>query len=152
MAGPRSWLVGLGAAQVVLGGLVAAVTGPLQLPRGSWLAAYLVLVGGVGQYAIGRAPSWLGLTPSRRAGWAELAGWNLANLAVVLGTLTRLPLVVDVGGVVLAVVLVLLLRDVLRARRDTTGPRWARVGYAVLLLVLLVSIPVGLVLAHLRAG
>ena len=150
--GPWSWLVGLGAAQVVIGGLVAAVTGPLQLPHGSWLAAYLVLVGGVAQYAIGRAPSWLGLAASRRAGWAELVGWNLGNIAVVAGTFITVPALVDVGGGLLAVVLVLLLRDALRRRGEPIGPSWARWGYAAMLVVLLVSIPIGLVLAHVRAG
>ncbi|MCE5292393.1 MAG: hypothetical protein LLG14_24605, partial [Nocardiaceae bacterium] len=47
-------LVVLGMSQVILGGLVAAVTRPLALTHGSWLAAYLVLVGGVAQYTMGR--------------------------------------------------------------------------------------------------
>jgi len=37
-----------GAGCVIVGGLVAAVTGPSGLEQGSWLAAYSVLVCGVG--------------------------------------------------------------------------------------------------------
>ena len=48
-------LTATGIGSVVLGGLVAAVTEPLDLTHGSWVAAYLVLVGGVGQGAMGRA-------------------------------------------------------------------------------------------------
>lgn len=150
-------MTAVGAALVVIGGLVAAVTGPLQLSHGSWLAAYLVLVGGVSQYAIGRAPTWLDLQPAHHSGWAVLAGWNVGNLAVAVGTFATLPVVVDVGGVVLLAVLVLLLREALRRRASGTvrphgGRRWARWGYVAMLVVLVVSTPVGLLLAHLRAG
>jgi hypothetical protein len=47
---PAEILIFVGASCVVLGGLVAAFTGPLQLTDGSWLAAYLVLVCGEAQY------------------------------------------------------------------------------------------------------
>lgn len=135
--------------------MVAAVTGPLQLAHGSWLAAYLVLVGGVAQYVIGRAPTWFGPPTSPRSGWFELAGWNLGNLGVAAGTLTAVPILVDIGGVLLLIVLVLLLRDTL-GRRDgappASLPQWTRWTYVVMLIVLVVSVPVGLVLAQLRAG
>ena len=51
---------------VVAGGLVAAVTGPLRLEHGSWAAAYLVLVGGVAQGALGIAQYFL--APQRFVG------------------------------------------------------------------------------------
>lgn len=148
-------MVVIGAVLVVVGGLVAAVTGPLQLDHGSWLAAYLVLVGGAAQVSIGRAPTWLRLRTSPRGGWWELMGWNVGNLAVVVGTLTTAPFVVDAGGVILLLVLVLLLREALVGAGDagpSAGRRWARWGYAVMLAVLVVSVPIGLVLAHLRAS
>ncbi len=60
---PARLLVVVGTCCVVLGGFVAAVTGPLTLADGSWLAAYLVLVGGLAQCALGQVPSWLTAPP-----------------------------------------------------------------------------------------
>src|SRR5699024_6451784 len=42
----QNWLMGLGRVFVLIGGAVAAVASPLSLNKGSWLAAYLVLVAG----------------------------------------------------------------------------------------------------------
>lgn len=153
LPGPSQWAARLGAAAVILGGLVAAVTGPLSLPRGSWLAAYLVLVCGVSLYAMGRVSTWFGHGLAGRIGWVQLAGWNLGNAAVMTGTLTTMPYLVDVGGLILLAVLLGLLRGVFRpATRPGAADARGRHAYAFLLIVLVVSIPVGLVLAHLRAG
>ncbi len=166
-AGASAWLVVTGSGFILLGGLVAALTGPLEWGRGSWLAAYMVLVCGVAQFVMGRAPSWFGRPTSNRLAWTQLAGWNIGNLTVIGGTLAELPNVVDVGGVVLLVILVDMLRDAIRRPgRDTGAPAGAggappaaawigRQGwwaYRALLVLLIVSVPVGLVLAHLRGG
>jgi hypothetical protein len=146
---PGPFLI-LGAASVIVGGLVAAVTSPLKLDHGSWAAAYLVLVNGVAQIALGRAQEALALNPPAKATIAtQLAAWNLGSLAVIGGTLVRAPLVVDVGGVLLVIALALMIRTV---RGRTAGPRWALWTYRLLLVIVLVSIPVGLVLAHLRSA
>lgn len=140
----------LGAASVIVGGVVAAVTSPLRLDHGSWAAAYLVLVNGVAQVALDRAQRALAVDrPSRAIVATELATWNLAGLAVIGGTLLRTPLVVDVGGVLLVIALALMIRTV---RGRTAGPRWALWTYRLLLVIVLVSIPIGLVLARLRAS
>jgi len=147
---PAAWLVGLGAGLVVLGGLVAAVTGPLDLAKGSWLAAYLVLVCGAAQVAMGRSPIRSVRAP--RTGWLLLAGWNAGNAAVIAGTLIAQPFLVDAGGALLLVVLAVLLVGTLRRSPDGGGRHPAiRWTFAALLIVLIVSIPIGLVLAHLRA-
>lgn len=152
------WLTTLGSVFVILGGVVAAVTGPLEFAKGSWLAAYLVLVCGVPQNAVG----WIAggrLTGSR--GWVLVAGWNIGNGAVIAGTLTGSPYVVDLGGVVLLVPMVVLLGVLLRDRgvdgvpsdrAESGAERAARWALIVLSVVLIVSIPIGLALAHLRAG
>jgi hypothetical protein len=129
---------------IVLGGLVAAVTGPLHFDRGSWLAAYLVLVCGVAQCAIGRQRPVLGAAPLPAARqWVLFGCWNVGNA----GALVSIPVITDAGGLLLAAGLVLAVAGTRQARRP---------GVALLVrafyLVLLVSIPVGLVLAHLRAG
>ncbi len=140
----------IGAAWIVSGGLVAAVTSPLRLEHGSWAAAYSVLVAGVAQYAFGSAQSALaaGRPPTGTVA-TELAAWNLGSAAVIGGTMVGMPLIVDGGGLLLVVALALMIRTV---RGRGTGPVWAIWTYRILLVVVLVSIPIGLTLAHLRAG
>ena len=150
---PARVLVVAGACCVVLGGVVAAVTGPLELDKGSWLAAYLVLVCGVAQYAIGQA--WARpaeqLDP-RVLGWTQVASWNLGNAAVIGGTLTDIPLLVDIGALLLVIGLGIALRPVHSTAGQDSMSRLASRAYRGLLLLLLVSIPVGVGLAHLRGG
>lgn len=144
-----------GYACIVAGGLVAAVTGPLGLAHGSWAAAYLVLVGGVGQLTLGWVPGVLGRPTAGRSAWAVVVAWNAGNLLVLAGTIGGVTLGVDAGSVLLAGALVLALvalsgwRGGLPAER----PGWIVLlgwAYLCLLLLLVVSIPVGIVLAHLR--
>lgn len=137
----------LGGIAIVLGGLVAAVTGPLDWGKGSWVAAFLVLVVGVAQYAMGR------MRPADprpdRSGWAQLAGWDIGSLLVIAGTLVATPVLVTVGSALLAVALALaLLADLRAPERARTWVTW---GYGAMLIVLLVSIPVGAILSHLRS-
>jgi hypothetical protein len=118
----------VGGACIVAGGLVAAVTGPLHLEHGSWAAAYLVLVGGVAQIALGAPQGALAArSPSPAVLASELAAWNLGSALVIGGTLVR------------------------NTVRGGEGPGWARWTYRGALAALLASIPIGLVLAHLRA-
>lgn len=140
-------LVVVGACWVVLGGLVAAVTGPMNLEHGSWTAAYLVLVCGMAQCAFGEARAHLGLTrPAGLQRWMELLGWNLGNIAVFTGILASIPVLSDVGGVLLLVALVTQFRSVHRTRRVLLAG-----AYRVVLAILIISIPIGLVLGHLGA-
>ena len=70
----------LGVCFVVVGGLVAAVTGPLELTRGSWLAAYLVLVCGVPQVALATAQPALSTRPVPARVWlVQVVGWNIGK-------------------------------------------------------------------------
>ncbi|HLS13534.1 MAG TPA: hypothetical protein VK095_03390 [Beutenbergiaceae bacterium] len=139
----------IGAIAIIGGGLVAAVTGPLGFASGSWAAAYLVLVVGAAQVALGGGQAMLADTvPScRRRGW-QLLCYNTANVAVLTGTLTGAVAVVVAGGVMLFVALVLFLTAA--PRRHTR--RWPLMIYRGLIVVLAVSIPVGLVLSALRHG
>ena len=84
----RSTSAFLGSAGVLIvaGGAVAAANSAPPFGHGSWLAAYLVLVGGVSQVLLGagrlalRAPR-----PSRAVRRAQLVLWNLGSLAVPPG-------------------------------------------------------------------
>jgi hypothetical protein len=144
-----------GAVSVVLGGLVAAVTGPFDLEHGSWAAAYLVLVSGVAQWVMGQARSWnAGSSPEQWWGWRQFAFWNLGNAAVMAGTFARWPWLVGLGSVSLVAALVIALLAEGNPRRSAAGERiasplvhWA---YGAMLLVLAVSIPVGLTLSIVR--
>lgn len=139
-----------GAAWIIAGGLTSAVTGPLNLEDGSWAAAFAVLVGGVAQYAIGVVQAALAPKhPSPRMIAAELAAWNAGSIAVIIGTVVSMPLIVDAGGLLLVIALVLM---VVTVRGRGSGPAWALWLYRALLVVILVSIPIGLTLAHVRAG
>ena len=140
----------LALAWVITGGLVAAVTGPLGLEHGSWSAAFQVLVGGVMQGVLGIAQAHLAARRlGRRALLAQLLTWNLGCLAVIGGTQLTAPLLVDAGGLALVAAMVLMIRAVGRGER---GPAWALWLFRAALVVTAVSIPVGLVLAHLRAA
>ncbi len=135
------------ALSVVAGGLVAAVTGPLEWAQGSWLAAYLVLVCGVGGFGIGiiqkRAAAGL---PSV---WArtQLGSWVGGNAAVIVGSLSAFPLGVDVGVVLLGGALVIAL---IRSPGIAEIGHLRSGGYRALLTVLILSAPIGSVLSHLR--
>ena len=157
-------MVVLGAVSVVVGGLVAAITGPLALAHGSWLAAYLVLVWGVGQFAMGTVESSRDSGPPERrrsTGWTQLACLNVGNAAVVVGTLTRQPLLVDAAVVLLLVAFVIALLGSTRRATQQLGDvagvsaNGAASGiimwlYRVFIALLIISLPVGAVLAHLR--
>jgi hypothetical protein len=153
---PATVLTAIGVCSVVLGGLVAAVTGPLELARGSWLAAYLVLVGGVTQCAMGQARLWWpAVTPPRR-GWAQIGCWNMGNAAVIGGTLAGEPLAVDVGSALLVIALAVAFHAA-RPGGGTAARSAARAvsplvehAYRALLIVLAVSIPIGMALSRLR--
>src|SRR5690554_5965721 len=139
----------IGAVWIIGGGLTAAVTGPLNLADGSWAAAFAVLIGGVAQYTIGVVQDALASKrPTKRVVLAELVAWNAGCLAVILGTVTTLPIIVHVGGLSLVAALALLIVTV----RGRAEPRWALWTYRTLLVIILVSIPIGLTLAHVRAG
>ncbi len=142
---PASPFVALGTTCVVAGGLVAAAVATAPSELGSWAAAYLVLVGGVAQVALGAGQALLASrSPGRPAVVAELAGWNAGNGAVLAGTLLGATWLADAGGALLVAALVLALAGIRGAVRR---PSWPLHLYRALIALVLVSIPVGLVIA-----
>ncbi|WP_035720290.1 hypothetical protein [Gordonia shandongensis] len=137
--------IGAAALFVVAGGLVAAIARPLDLTKGSWLAAYLVLVCGVALAVIGAAQQH---TPSAVAPGvriAQLGGWLVANATVIVGSLVDSPAAVDVGAVLL---LVVLLGTAWVGRGLAASRRVAAYAYLAVLVVLAVSAPIGMILAR----
>lgn len=147
-------LVVTGACFVLLGGLVAAVTGPFDFEDGSWLAAYLVLVCGVSQYAMGRIRSLQnhGSSSSPSLAWWQFGTWNIGNAAVISGTLQIGTVMVIAGSVLLVFALLVALRDSLRPALPAAGTTTVLAfrTYRILLIILVVSIPVGILLSVLR--
>lgn len=144
---PFLWV---GGASIVVGGLLAAVTSPLSLEHGSWASAYLVLVTGVALVLAGCAQSVLAPSVGSRIVTGELLGWLLGSLAVIGGTLLGSPPIVDIGGALIVLAAVLFF---IAGRGDTARSRplilWA---YRIVLLIIVVSVPIGLVLSALRHG
>lgn len=132
---------------VIAGGLLSAVTAHAATRSASWAAAYLVLVGGVatGGLAAGRA---LLSSPFPRPArlWVEFALWFAGNAFVLVGTLLSPRWLVEVGSGLL----VASLASLVAGDRGGTGPVVARRLFLALVTVLLVSIPVGVFLSHLR--
>jgi hypothetical protein len=137
---PANWpaavpFAAAGAVCVVAGGLVAAATALAPSQLASWTTAYLVLVGGVAR------------PPGRPGIAAEVTAWNAGNGAVLAGTLLGAGWLADVGGILLAAVLALMIAATRGAARR---PAWPLHLYRALAALVLVSIPAGLVIAGLR--
>lgn len=150
---PAAWRSGIvfvvvGSVLIVAGGLVAAVSRPTGFEKGPWVAAFLVLVGGVAQILIGGGQAGLvAQVPSRAVLAAELVTWNLGCAATVVGTLVASPPLTTLGGVALIASLVIFLVAVLTA---WARPGLARTAYVTVVGFVLLSTPVGLVLAWVR--
>lgn len=135
----------LGAACVVGGGLVSAAMAPSASYHSSWAVAYIVLIAGVAQAALGLGQASLtGGDVPRRVVRAELAGWNLGNAAVVAGTLLDVTAVLYLGCALLLAALVLVLYAIRHA-----PPGRVLLTTRVIVAVLLVSMPTGIVLQSL---
>jgi hypothetical protein len=137
----------VGGVSIVAGGLTAAVTGPTGWQHGPWVAAFLVLVAGVAQVGLGVGQSHLTAKPmSVRSGAGACALWNSGCAVVIAGTLLSSPAVVSLGSAPLVAVLAMATTSVGGcARRSHVA-----VAYLFLLVVLLISVPIGIALAWAR--
>lgn len=139
----------VGIAAVIGGGMVAAISRPAGWERGPWVAAFLVLVVGVGQVglAIGQSAVLRGGL-SRRTVVAELGLGNVGASLVIVGTLSSSPVIATVGSLLFGVTIVLFARH----SRGSRGRRgWVQRSYLALLVVLAASVPIGIALSWRRA-
>lgn len=144
---PSAPLFAAGAVSIIAGGLAAAVAGPTGWERGSWVAAFLVLVTGVAQIGIGVAQVELtAIPPTARAVAVASVLWNAGCLTVIAGTLVSNPVAVATGSAPLVATLGM---SVVAVRAAVTHQRLA-VAYRALIIVLLVSIPIGVGLSWAR--
>lgn len=136
---------------IIAGGAVAAVSDPFSFEQGSWLAAYLVLVGGVAQIALGAGQAALvGGALEQNSILREVLTWNLGSLGVMIGSLSGSALLTSLGGAVLAVSLGFFLLGVRPGRQR--GPGALLIIYRGLATFVLLSIPVGLAISWVRHG
>lgn len=135
----------VGVLGILAGGLLSAAAAPSPTRHAAWAVAYLVLVVGVAQLCLGVGQAVLGeRTPRWPVTVVEVVVFNLGNAGVLIGTVRETTWLVDAGGVALIIALVYFMLGV----RGTTGLRWLRYLYWFVIVVLLVSIPTGLILAR----
>ncbi len=114
---------------IVAGGVVAAVNSAAPFAHGSWLAAYLVLVGGTAQILLAGGYTAL-LVPGRACGQSRsrLLLWNFGSLAVPTGVLGDTAPWVTAGSVALLCALALFAGAASGARRARAIAYLALVG------------------------
>lgn len=140
----------IGGASVVIGGLLSAATAPTPSYTASWAVAYIVLVAGVAQLVLGIGQGHLAPTrPSGRVVAIEAIAINLANAAVLAGTVVGAAWVVDVGAGFLIVALALFIWTV---RGTASRNKWMLYGFRAVIVVVVVTTPIGLVIAHLKGA
>lgn len=135
----------VGTLAILVGGGVAAAARPAGWDQGSWAAAYLVLPAGLGTWIGGLALGFLPADGRHGAvrGPLFLVAWALANGGVLAGNLLDVPVLLITGSVLLLGVLVVSALVLWRTSRHGT---WLR-AYAAGVVLLVVSVPIGLVLA-----
>lgn len=147
----RVWLFATtGLVAIIAAGALSAALAHAPTRAAMWLTAYLVLVVGIAQVALGAGQAWLASRPPPSA----LLGsqwllFNGANALVISGRLLVRPAAVAVGAVLLAMALGLFLRGV----RGADGG-WLLQVYRLLVALLACSalVGVGLSLFTAQAG
>jgi hypothetical protein len=135
---------------IVAGGGVAALNSAAPFGHGSWLAAYLVLVGGVSQGVLGAGRLALHAPPrTRTLSPAQLVLWNIGSLAVPAGVLGDAPTLVTAGSVALLCALALFATEARGLRREVRG---RAVVYLAIVTGLAVSVVIGSALADAAPG
>lgn len=135
----------VGTASIVAGGLVAAVTRPTHFELGPWVAAFLVLVVGVAQIALGAGQAWLAdRQPSSAVIGIELLTWNVGAAGTLVGQLIEVPILTTTGAVATIVAVAFFLQA---TNTSKSGPRRALRTYRAVAAIILVSTPIGVFLA-----
>lgn len=133
----------------VAGGMISAFTARKPTRQTAWTSAYLVLVVGIVQLGLVTAWHELG-QPEGVTVLSALIVYNLGNASVIAGTLLKkrlsyYPVLVNLGGLLIALAMVLLLAAVRNSQAS-----WTLAGFIALAALILVSMPVGLQLSSRR--
>jgi hypothetical protein len=144
----RQWspFVVAGSVSILAGGFCAAIDGAVPSQHLAWASAYLVLVCGSAQIVLGGSQALFKVArSSARLAIYEFVAFNIANAAVLVGTLLRFAIVLDVGSVLFLVSPGLF---AWAAKGTVTRHRSVTSLYRGAILVLAVSVPVGVLLAR----
>lgn len=137
--GPLGWCLGCSAAWIAAGGVAAAVNSAAAFQHGSWLVAYLVLVGGLAQLSLAAGLVLLHAPPSSaRVAYVRLGLWNLGTVLVPAGVLLDAAGLVSAGSFVLLGALLLFCSGAFH-----TPSRVRALMYHVVALALAASVLVG---------
>lgn len=144
---------GAGLAMLLAAGAAAIAYAIDPLPWLHWLALHLALLGGVSQLVLGAGQffvcAFLATTPpSRRLLGLQLGAWNAGTLLVAIGVPTGVSSLVDVGGALIVIDLILF-ASTLRSmqRRSLQRARWAVLWYQASATCLALGALVGVLLA-----
>lgn len=138
--------ISLGWAAILAAGFIAAAIARTPTELLVWMVAYLVLIAGAAQVAVGRALRSLpDAPPNLAAGWGQWVLLNLGHAGIIAGTLTRTFSLVA-GATVVYWIAALWLGASVRPTTRKPGLLW----YRVLIAVLIVAALVGLALSWSR--
>lgn len=136
----------IGLLAIAGGGILAAFSARQPDRLKVWMSAYLVLVVGLVQF--GLAVGWQRLgSPDTPVAAIAFAVYNIGNVLVMLGTAQkrRWAILVMAGGVLLAAAMALLVWTV-----RNTAASWTLVWFLALVLIILITMPIGLTLSARR--
>ena len=137
--------VAMGSIATIAAGIASATTAGTPSYLASWAVAYLVLVVGVAQIALGLGQALLmPEMPSARLVIGEWVLFNLGSAAVLAGSLLNMPLFTIIGSVLLLIALGMLFWTT----RSSARGGWLRYAYWLLIAILFVSVFIGLVIAR----
>jgi len=140
----------VGGISIIAGGVISAVAAASPSYIASWAVAYIVLVAGVAQLVLGIGQAQL--TSTQSPTWvivAEAVALNLANVAVLIGSLAEIRVLSYIGAALLVIALVLFVWAV---RGNHSRNRWLLYAFRAIVVILAVTAPIGLVIAHSRMG
>lgn len=135
----------LGVSAITFAGLFSAATARSATYHSAWLVAYLVLIVGLAQVALGIGQWWLAAKPTGSPTvFVELLFFNVGHGGVIVGTLIAAPVWVYTGSIWLVVALFFFGWQVRSPRRRGVA-LWA---YWALLVLLVVSVLIGAYFAY----
>ncbi len=133
----------LGVMAIVAGGLLAARISGRPIPVLVWLVAYLVLVVGVAQFALGWGQARLAARLPPYLVALEWLIFNLGNAGTVAGTLAGLYRMTIAGSILVAIAMPLFTWGLIGSRRH---PLW-QIPYYALAALIFASAIAGIILA-----
>lgn len=140
----------LGSFSIIMGGAISAASAGGPNYFSAWAVAYLVLVAGFAQLVLGIGQANLASRiPSKPLLAWQIVTFNGSSASVLLGTLLAAPLLTYVGAALLVVALALFVWGVRGHTSHSAVLLW---GFRAMVVILLVSAPIGLIISHSRVG